>query len=522
MAFFVPRWSRFREKKPDGPVEIDWSNPLSDALCVAIVNGENLVSQANISQTPFGQAVQSSTGINNFDGKAYVDVGVSDTSVFIDRYYLATPVWNASGTDYRDTNSTWPNDLGVQILSAQQYGYFRLRCRDDGLANREISHDVISGNIGAGDRIAGTYTISAGNSVNAYDGTGLLGTTDWSAYTFDPAASGSALVGTTNTTDDTDTNVIFLYRWKKELSAGAVEAIQQFPAQIVKPRRQYIVFGASGATELSINDSTHSHAADNVVLQDIGLLVNDALHSHIADNVVLQDIGLLVNDSAHSHTADNVDLDVSELLDIQDATHALQSDNLTLQDVGLLIAESSHALQSDNIQLMDIGLLVQGSNHAHIADNVILDINEFLDIQDATHTLQSDNIVLQDIGLLIQDSAHGLQSENIELSQHYTLVANDSLHALTSDNLTLSTGVACTATSIHQVNLGGGDGSPIVYLWEVTQITGNPPTITAGQGTSTVTVETTDIINTSFYLKITATDDSGPTESTIIVDHLRA
>lgn len=105
--------------------------------------------------------------------------------------------------------------------------------------------------------------------------------------------------------------------------------------------RKWIVSGGGGsATDLTIQDATHGHAADSLTITvDSTLAIQEATHAHTADNLSLTVTGatdLTIADATHSHTADNLDLTVDGSTDlvIDDATHAHTADNLTIAAEG--------------------------------------------------------------------------------------------------------------------------------------------------------------------------------------------
>jgi hypothetical protein len=179
---------------------------------------------------------------------------------------------------------------------------------------------------------------------------------------------------------------------------------------------------AGGPIVLVIQDATHAHSADNIVLtQQNTLVVQDGAHAHAADNVVLTGVGvdLIIQDGVHAHSADNLELIQANVLTIQDSTHAHLSDNLVLtQQNQLVIADALHA---------------------HTAENVTLSLSTLLVTQDATHAHTADNIALTQANvLIIQEALHALSSDNVDLTQASTLIIDDALHALISDNVTLT------------------------------------------------------------------------------------
>jgi len=130
---------------------------------------------------------------------------------------------------------------------------------------------------------------------------------------------------------------------------------------------------AAPATNLVIEDATHSHSADSLALTQVhALAVADAVHSHAADNVALV-VNLNVADAAHGHTADNVTLtEVAGGTDlvVQDGAHVHTADGVALV-VELAVADATHAHSADNLTVTsDVGLVIQDAAHGHTADSL--------------------------------------------------------------------------------------------------------------------------------------------------------
>lgn len=94
------------------------------------------------------------------------------------------------------------------------------------------------------------------------------------------------------------------------------------------------------ATDLVIQEATHSHTADSLTITVASTLaIQDATHAHTADNLSLSVTGvtdLTIADATHGHAADNLDLTVDGSTDlvIDDATHAHTADSLTITAEG--------------------------------------------------------------------------------------------------------------------------------------------------------------------------------------------
>ena len=76
--------------------------------------------------------------------------------------------------------------------------------------------------------------------------------------------------------------------------------------------------------------------------------------------------------------------------------------------------------------------------------------------------------------------------------------------------------IECTATSIHSATWDGTDGT---IVWSIINVVGDTPTITAGQGTPTVTVQSISGAEVTFTLVATVTGVNGPVEEQIAVVH---
>lgn len=254
-----------------------------------------------------------------------------------------------------------------------------------------------------------------------------------------------------------------------------------------------------GATNLTVNDASNAHSADNVVLtSSTAISVNDASHAHTTDNVTLSTgITLTVSDSTHGHTVDNVTLTSQTGITVADATHAHTVDNLVLvSNTGLTVADSSHGHSADNVTLTSdmalvvadalhdhaadnitlntanvADLIVADSSHGHTVDNLVLTSNTWLSIADATHshsvdsvalTLDTvlsvndalnahsaDNVVLELAGianLVIQDATHSHTADNLVLTSNTDISVNDAAHVHSADNITLNTSDATNLT----------------------------------------------------------------------------
>lgn len=125
---------------------------------------------------------------------------------------------------------------------------------------------------------------------------------------------------------------------------------------------------------LVIQEASHSHTADNLVLTQVhSLVVQEAAHAHSADNINLV-VDLVIAEALHAHAADSLVLTQVHSLVIQEASHAHTADGLTLTQVHqLVVQDAAHSHAVDNLLLAQVhALVVQEASHLHAADNLIL------------------------------------------------------------------------------------------------------------------------------------------------------
>lgn len=116
------------------------------------------------------------------------------------------------------------------------------------------------------------------------------------------------------------------------------------------------VSSGATATDLTVSDALHGHAADNLTLDITGattLTLADATHAHTADVPMLYTDWLLaVADATHGHAADNVALSAGPALAPADASHSQTADVLALTVAAYLtVQQATHAHRADAIVL---------------------------------------------------------------------------------------------------------------------------------------------------------------------------
>lgn len=210
----------------------------------------------------------------------------------------------------------------------------------------------------------------------------------------------------------------------------------------------YHVTGGAGTTTAGITNSLAGAVAIvHIAIRIPGnsLTIQDGTHAHAAENVVLtQHTPLVIQNGAHLQTAENLAITQHNVLAIQAGTHLQTADNVVLTahapSTELTIQDGSHAHTADNLALTQHNVLaIDNASNVHTADNLALTQHNILVVNDATHIQEADNLVLtQHNALAIQDGAHGHTADNLGLTQHNVLAIQDAANAQTADSLVLT------------------------------------------------------------------------------------
>ena len=198
------------------------------------------------------------------------------------------------------------------------------------------------------------------------------------------------------------------YRGAAQDAAGAASVVMSWTIAVSRGYAQVAaaIFQASGggATNLTLQDESHAHTADNLALTlSTTLAIDNASHAHTSESPApTTDTTLAVAAAAHAHTAENVTLSTtgSATLVAQDAAHAHTSEAIALTaDSTLAVASASHAHTADNVTLSDAPLLAaQDAGHAHVSATPTLSLASWLEVADSAHAHLSDGIALTPVG----------------------------------------------------------------------------------------------------------------------------
>lgn len=179
--------------------------------------------------------------------------------------------------------------------------------------------------------------------------------------------------------------------------------------------------------------------ATRQALQNTVLVINDTSHSHTVDNIVLvQQHTLVVQDASHSHTVDNIILVQQHTLAVDDALHGHTSDTFWLiYNTTLSVNESLHSHTADNIALVQQHtIVVSDTTHSHLVDNITLIQQHVLTVDNVSHDLFFEGNLLLNQYLLLNkpdDSLHSLKSDNLALTGNHIIVLEDASHRFIID-----------------------------------------------------------------------------------------
>jgi hypothetical protein len=225
-------------------------------------------------------------------------------------------------------------------------------------------------------------------------------------------------------------------------------------------------FYSIGTTSTGVvgNDATHSHAADNLVLDQTYIIgTQDALHGHTTDNLdLVQKLAIIIQNALHGHTVDSVTLNQLFTLAIEDTVHAHAAEMLELEQRYIIGAHDAlHGHTADNISLLqDFHIAVNDATHAHTVDNLLTSQVHYLLLADTLHSQTAEDLELlqkrfiwaekaihaqtadtldffQRHYLAVQDTTHAQLAESLLFLQRHYISVNDARHGQAVDNLTL-------------------------------------------------------------------------------------
>ena len=200
-----------------------------------------------------------------------------------------------------------------------------------------------------------------------------------------------------------DLNKFYLIAWwSRDLTAAECIAVSSDPWGLFAPRTIWVPVSAGGGTPtLTVPDSSHAHALDNVVLtSSTALVVQDMAHGHALDAPTLSTgTALTVADAQHAHALENVTLSTTGAtsLTVADLAHGHALDGVTLTsqtDLAAADMAHGHALDNTVLTLGGINLVIAEIMHAHALDTVALTLDTYLAVADLLHAHTIDNVLV--------------------------------------------------------------------------------------------------------------------------------
>jgi len=209
--------------------------------------------------------------------------------------------------------------------------------------------------------------------------------------------------------------------------------------------RQVFPTNAAVNITLVVDDTTHSHSADSVLLSQVHELnLQNVEHAHSADNLALTQVhSLALANATHSHTADNVALTQVHSLVVQNASHGHTAGSVALEQTHILTVQgAAHAHAAENFALTQIhNLAVANAQHSHTADNLTITQVHSITIQAAIHGHTAENIVLgtgDSIELAIQSANHAHAAGSLVLTQAHSITVAGGVYSHLAQNVNLT------------------------------------------------------------------------------------
>ena len=249
-TIIIPRrWTQ----QPQGPVMIDWSNPLSAFLTYANVGGSNVFPKnvANLNGTTL-RSYKLGVGVYNTYSNNYVDGGKSynlnagNMTVLVDMKLdtLTANSYPAIFTQVDDSNIPQLNFHINHEPGTYQGAIYLRRTGIVDQARGSVENTVVNN---------GVYRVVATAEGTSYSGIKLYSNGIETGYSVVNQSDGVTLTGANNTvfsgrplaTRGLPGTIGLVLAWKRALSAQEVASISADPWQIFKSRKQVLYFDSS-------------------------------------------------------------------------------------------------------------------------------------------------------------------------------------------------------------------------------------------------------------------------------------
>lgn len=198
---------------------------------------------------------------------------------------------------------------------------------------------------------------------------------------------------------------------------------------------------------LSIQNAAQSHSVDgNLVLLQAGVLtISDCLQAHSAQSVTLTQANLLaVNNALQNHSSTNINLVQNNVLNVANCSQLHVAESVTLTTGSIIsVADCLQAQSATNVNLVQAAVLnVANALQGHQADSVALTQGQLLTVQNALQAQAAESPVLStQLFLDIQNALQAHVASSPELIQQHVLIVQSATQAHSASNINLSTGM---------------------------------------------------------------------------------
>jgi len=320
MAIFIPRWERWKDKKPSGPAEINWNNPLTNGLILAVSpdNSRNdIVNNIPLAYTGsfvLKESLKNCLGYASEAASTNIRCDRTDSlikpteaSVFI----RAVKTGTASGS-YPVIAGLYPNttdvtpwaSASIRLDTATGKPSFGWNNANTGLSMAP-SGGVISNNMPF------TLALCVGNGdVKGYeDGVEIASSTNASTISYGTTARFQVGGGVASLSNypSTVTDIVFLFG--RKLTVIENYELAQYPYQLLKPRSQFFFLGGSNETAdiqittvnptiaIGASQLQHTDVSITTVNPTIAAELSQTLHADVAITTVNPTIAAIVNET---------------------------------------------------------------------------------------------------------------------------------------------------------------------------------------------------------------------------------
>jgi len=310
MAIFIPKWERWKNKQPSGPVDVNWNNDLTNNLVFA-QNGDkiNLVSDGIITVTGNVPVVDNALSFNNSLSN-YIDYstlpiknsgqGYSVASIFA---LNATSSANESILDNDDSGSSATRIFQFRKNTSNKFEAIAFNSSGVAFSQSSLASLVVK-------KSATLLAVVTLSNLRVYldnipRDIAITGTLNQLSARLRIGARYNTLFQPCN-------GLIFSsFVWGTPLSYEKSASFYEYPYQLLKPRSQFFFLGAGAANEtvdialttvnptiaIGASQLQHADVAITTTNPTIAAELSQALHADVAITTVNPTIAATVNET---------------------------------------------------------------------------------------------------------------------------------------------------------------------------------------------------------------------------------